>query len=335
MRELPIVNSYLVLFRHWLGSRLGLRVGRPLPSGKRCAVVLSHDVDRPLDPPALGRLGARRLPRSPLRSVPTLARAAATIVRDPRARHWLFEEVVAAEARHGFRSAFFFASTSRFDRGGHRLDVAYEVGASPFRSLFQVLARNGTEVGLHVGYTAHERPDRVRQERERLEEVAGTDVRGSRHHYWHTGRPFWRTLAAHGEAGLAYDSSLAFEEAPGYRLGLAFPHRPWSPETRTPLSTVQVPPMAMDGAFFYDPAATVEGALGRVERLLTQLKRFEGVAALDWHQETSFPGSRRFRRWGEGYLALLDLLAADREVAVMTFAEALELRSGGRSERRG
>jgi hypothetical protein len=51
------------------------------------------------------------------------------------------------------------------------------------------------------------------------------------------------------------------------------------------------------------------------------LKRFEGVAAIDWHEYTSFPASKRYRRWGEAYLALLDQLAADPEIAVQTFDE--------------
>jgi hypothetical protein len=91
----------------------------------------------------------------------------------------------------------------------------------------------------------------------------------------------------------------------------------------------------MDGALLYDPRATVEAALARIEQLVAALKRFEGVAALDWHEETSYPGSRRFRRWGECYLAVLDLLASDPEVAVITFDEALALRTGGRGARHG
>jgi hypothetical protein len=81
----------------------------------------------------------------------------------------------------------------------------------------------------------------------------------------------------------------------------------------------------MDSMLFARSGQTVDGALERVERLLANLKQFEGVAAFDWHEYTSFPASKRYRTWGDGYLAILDLLASDPQVAVLTYEEAARL----------
>jgi hypothetical protein len=327
LREVPVVNSYLMLLREWLAARLGVRTSPMLSAPARCVVVLSHDVDRPIDPgrpqPIVRRAvetivrGKRRAPAFAEGSV-ALAGALAARLQSPPPRHWIFGELADAEAQCGFRSTFFLAPTSRFDDHGHRLDVAYDVMAPEFRDVCRMLQERQFEIGLHIGYGVQSDSERLLREKQRLEEAAEMDVIGARHHYWHTGYPFWGALDAHATVGLRYDSSIAFNEAVGFRLGIAFPYRPWHPIHKRPVETLQIPPMAMDGAFFYKPGQSVDHTLGHFARLVDQLKKYEGVASLDWHQETSLPASREFWKWGQA-----DLLAADPEVSVRSFADVL------------
>ena len=173
------------------------------------------------------------------------------------------------------------------------------------------MASRGFGVGLHIGYRARAQAVRIAAERERLEAIAETQVTGSRHHYWHMTRPFWASLEAHGRAGLLFDSSVGFNSAPGYRLGVALPFHPWNPETGSVVPTLQIPTLAMDSMLMLPRAASVDAVIERFDGVLAALKRYEGVAALDWHEYTSFPGSTRYRAWGEAYLSLLDHLAGD------------------------
>ena len=73
----------------------------------------------------------------------------------------------------------------------------------------------------------------------------------------------------------------------------------------------------MDGSFFYDPSLTVDGFIEHFGTLLESLKRFNGVACVDWHEYTSVRTGTTFKKWGEAYLELLKLLAADNSVAVL------------------
>jgi hypothetical protein len=332
--EVPIVNAYLIRFRSEVARLFEVAPRSYLPPGKRCAVVLTHDVDSPLDP------GSSRHPvglaldnaRHGKRVGPSLAYAAGAVFyaassrrRDPKARHFLFTEVMAAEEQKGFRSTFFFASTSRFSSSGCRRDVGYDVTRTPLPEAVAEVAERGHEVGLHIGYLAGADPDRIAAERVRLERVAGVPIVSSRHHYYHMTRPFWASLAAHAEAGLTIDTSISFNYTPGYRLGIALPFRPWNPETGAGVGAVQVPTMLMDSMVCSQPGQTVDGALERVTEVIAGLKQFEGVAAVDWHEYTSYPGSERLRTWGETYLDILDLLESDPEVAVYTLPEAAAL----------
>jgi hypothetical protein len=339
LREIPIANAYLLLARRWLSARFGLE-DRPhhLPPGRRCTVVLSHDVDSPFAPLDLrpeARMAARSLrggrPRAAAIQLGGALARAAVLGAVARGRHWLFGDVVAEEGRRGLRSTFFFSAASRFLDGGHPLDVRYDVAAPRLRAVCRELGASGWDVGLHIGFAAGADPARISAERRRLEEVAGRPVRGSRHHYWHMTTPFWDSLEAHGAAGLRYDSSVAFDDAPGHRLGAALAFRPWHPGRARALPVLQVPTVAMDGALFGNlrpwrlrdraaPRAGEADAVAHVAALVDQLKRFEGIAALDWHEYTSHPSSP-LASWGSAYLRILDLVAGDAEVDVRTHDE--------------
>jgi hypothetical protein len=348
VREVPIVNAYLLLARTWLSARFGID-DRPrhLPPGTRCTVVLSHDVDSPFHPLDLrpeGRMAARNLragrPGAAAAQVAGAVARAAGLGALARGRHWLFHDVVAEEGRRGLRSTFFVSAASRFLPGGHPLDVRYDAGAPRLRAAWRDLTGSGWDIGLHIGFAAGADAGRIAGERRRLEAIAQRQVLGSRHHYWHMTTPFWDSLEAHGDAGLRYDSSVAFDDAPGYRLGAALAFRPWHPGRGRALPVLQVPTVAMDGALFgnrrpwrlRDRAAAPAGeeeAVAHVAALIAELKRFEGVAALDWHEYTSHPSSP-LGAWGSAYLRILDLLAGDPEIDTRTHRELVGAAPAGR-----
>jgi len=326
----PIVNTYMILFGSWLESRLGAAVSSPLPAGKRAMVALSHDVDEPIDPDDAQH--NRRFGREMLRRATSMAlhgrlRDSASTLRSLNRwwatrrgtageKHWLFDKVLDSEQRHGFHSTFFFAVKTLYDRDGSIYDVAYDFRDSRFAAVYREIARRGSEIGLHISYNARDDAERIREERSALEHASAQAVRGSRHHYWHMSRPMWRTLTDHGCAGLHYDTSVAFNEAPGYRLGIGFPFHPWDPDNERAIPTLQIPTFVMDASLFADPGSDAASACDRFAELLEELKSNRGVAAIDWHVRTSYPGSRALERMGRAYLEILDLLAADPEVAV-------------------
>ena len=294
----------------------------------RCRIALTHDVDDPVNPGDLSQslwvMGAATIdgrPRATLgqiRGLPRTLRAQFT-----QAKHWNFEDIVALERSYGFRSAFYFAPTPWWTKGASPKDVTYDVRSPKFRELFKSLHRAGAEIGLHMSYNARFDLSLFQAEKLRLETVSDGAILGGRHHYWHMGHPMWPTLQKHGEAGLAYDTSVGFNEAPGYRLGIGFPFYPWNPQTNERLDTLQIPTLIMDGSLLYDESVTAESALSQIEVLLTVLKRYEGTAAIDWHVRTSYPGRQKFARWAQVYKGLLERLANDCDIDVMTPSQIL------------
>lgn len=328
---IPIVNQYVNAFRAAVERKFAIQTKPLWPDGRKACVVLTHDVDAPLDPntPAtrrqLERLGGAtaltRL-RSSLRDTLRFARVPRRASAD---RHWLFEEIAEEESRRGFRSTFFFASRHfGMPQADRALDVRYDIAARPFRRLFPMLIDRGFEIALHASYNAHEDPAMFGEEIDRLERCSGVCPRGVRHHYWHLGRPVWPTLDAHASAGLHYDASLAFNEAPGFRFGVALPFHPFNPRAGRPVPTLQIPTMLMDGAIFYRPDATAADGVRIAGEWIDRLVDAGGCGAIDWHVRTAFPGNRAFAEWGRAYLAILDALAARSDLFVTSCSDLLD-----------
>lgn len=328
--DVPIVNAYLQLFLTFLQSRCGLGSLRWIPDGKKCVVVLSHDADTPIDPSdprhaawrAASSLRAGAVAQAGRHAGSAVVRAA-RLLRLRRERAWVFDELTDLEARLGFRSTFFFCARSRSDPHASPYDESYDIAAPRFRRLFSALHHRGFEVGLHASYNARDDVGLLIEECQRIERLSGLRLLGNRHHYWHMNYPFWPTLDDHAAAGLVYDSSVAFDESPGYRLGFAFPAKLWNPLRESRIEAIQVPTMVMDGGYFYRPGQTVDAVLTDFAHLLENLKRFNGVAALNWHPRACLPQDGPFLKWGQAFTAILEMLAADSDVAVQSTAELL------------
>ena len=154
-----------------------------------------------------------------------------------------------------------------------------------FRELFAELKDAGAEIGLHASYRAHRSADVLRQERERIEQIAQVKVWGNRHHYWHLDPADPNeTLRRHELAGFAYDSSLGLEYYPGWRRGICHPFRPFHPGERRAIDTVQLPPAWMDDHFdrrrlvnqIADPDAAAKA-------LLDNARALGGTCVVDYH----------------------------------------------------
>ncbi|HEY7132076.1 MAG TPA: polysaccharide deacetylase family protein [Candidatus Limnocylindrales bacterium] len=321
--ETPIVDRIANEVAAWIRAATGIEPIERWPEGRRAAVGLSHDVDHP------DRYGVlRAVRRNPLRvrSAPrTLATKAGTEARrrlrdpDPEA-FWAFDELIASEARRGFRSSYLFATSPFHGPWGSPFDVAYDVGEARFRSVFARLREAGNEIGLHTGYLAFAEPGRIGEERRRLLRAAGAPIEGNRHHYWHLGPDAAATLREHEAAGFTWDSSLGFNEHPGFRRSTALPFFPWDETLGRPLRVLQIPTTCMDGSLLYR-SSEVAAAVATVEAQLGAIARAGGAMTLDWHLQASVPTNPEYRAWADVYQATLDLLEARSDVWVRPLGE--------------
>ena len=290
-----------------LRSRLGLEA--PGWGGARFALALTHDVDTPWRWTQIGVRGAAaRLKAHALagRGRPALreARALGAVPvhklrgTDP---NWSFERIMRIEGSRSARSTFFLMAGHRHPADGAAPDTYDRLRPR----LVEALAAGGAEIGLHGSYTSADDGDSLAAEKELLEALAGP-VRGNRYHYLRVDPH--ANLAPLVRAGLAYDSSLGFSDAPGFRAGIAHPFRPWDVAADRPLDLVEIPLAAMDVTFSEEHYLGLSAAAA--ERPLLALVDWAaehgGGFAVLWHTDRYDPATSR--GWDRLYLRLMEAI---------------------------
>jgi hypothetical protein len=236
--------------------------------------------------------------RSALRELRGLTGAAVHRVSgtDP---FWSFDRILADERRCQASSTFFLLAEH-----AHELDGAAVEAYEKLRPRLVETLRDGhAEVGLHGSYSAADDPARIVREKKRLEALSGP-VCGQRYHFLRVDPH--RNLAPLEAAGFAYDSSLGFGDALGFRAGIAHPFRPWDFERDAPHDLVEVPLAAMDVTLSAERYLdlSVHEADKRLQALLDWAAENGGGFAVLWHSEqydsALLPGwDRLYRRFIE------------------------------------
>jgi hypothetical protein len=269
-----------------LREKLGVQ---PTWDGARFLVALTHDVDSVWRWTRIGVRGAAaRLKddvvgaqlRAAGREAVGLALAPVHRLRgtDP---NWRFEQIVAEERRRGARGSTFYVFGGYSDPHDGASPETYE----RFRPrLVGTLAGVEAEVGLHASYGAADDPERLAAETAALERL---EVRpeGVRYHYLRVDPH--RNLRPLPGLGIAYDTSLGYADAIGFRNGLARPFRPWDFEQDGPLDLLEIPLAVMD-VTLAEPrylGLSARAAWPRLDALLDWAADNHAAFAILWHPD--------------------------------------------------
>jgi len=205
---------------------------------------------------------------------------------------------VASEESRGFRSSYYFCAP----RPGrtHAYDATYRLG-DPVRfegrrvrvgELMARLAARGFEVGLHGSYDSDADADLLAAEKAAIEAAVGAKITGTRQHFlrFHPDT----TWEAQERAGFQVDSTLGYNEGPGFRAGLAAPFAPFDPVHGRARDLLELPLSVMDGSLFRTLRLDGPAAAARTIEQLVAVREAGGLAVLLWHPngaaEALYPG---------------------------------------------
>jgi hypothetical protein len=265
-------------------------------------VVLTHDIDDPLatlqhTPRDVvrqlgGDLVRRRDGRLAARRVRSLLGDRG---RDPNNT---FDFLMDVSERRGLRSAFYFLA--------HR-DERPRTGPYLFedpwvRRLIGRIARRGHEIGIHPSFPTYLDAELTREELERLRRVAeaeGVEQEewGGRQHYLRWANPdTWRNWEA---AGLAYDATLGYTEAVGFRTGTCHPYRVFDLRARRPLELREEPFQVMDVTLLSSMGLSLDAAREATLEVAAQCRKYRGRLGILWHNNTLLRSAREQQWYAE------------------------------------
>jgi len=301
-------------------KQLGLKARNIWPEGKRMAVCLTHDVDA-ID--GFSYFWLRKINwywhwfRAKLKGNQQADNNwASTLERWKRYKKANFDpmdsfgQIQELEDSYGFRSTFFFMSLHHgLSREGRR----YSVQNPKVAKTAEKLLEGGWEIGLHAAYHNHLSLSLLKEQKQRLEDVIREDISGCRHHYLRVRFPdSWKIYA---EAGFKYSSNMGWgSRFQGFRAGTCLPYQPLG---EYPL--LEIPFQLMDT----NPIADTESYMNKFSKYLSSVKAVNGCLLIDFHQEhfqeEVSPGV------GRVYRNILDTIARDQDVAVLTMNEVCKI----------
>jgi hypothetical protein len=234
-------------------------------------IVPSHDVDYPF---ATLRLRASALRRGQLR---------AALPRDP---FDTFDLLMEASERRNLRSAFYFLADGSI----------YSLDDPRIRGLLRRVHERGHEIGLHGGYETFRDAARLKRELDTLQRACAAEgieqgEWGGRQHFLRWENP--TTWRAYEEAGLAYDTSLAYSARPGFRAGTCREYPVFDLEQRRELRLRERPLVLMDTPTLDRLGLPEDELVALIERLRGECVRVGGNLTVLWHNNWLITGRQR------------------------------------------
>lgn len=313
--QVPIIDQLMLDVL----KQLHVQVKNIWPGRKKVAVCLTHDVDS-ID--GLSNLWLRKLgwhvnsTRAKLTGNRQAADAWASTLKQWNGYKALkydpidsFDQIQELEASYGFRSTFFFMSLKHaLSREGRRYSVTNPRVAEVSKNLLN----GGWEIGLHASYHEHLSASSIKDQKHRLEDVIQNKVSGCRHHFLRVRFP--ESWGIYAQTGFKYSSNMGWGAGfQGFRAGTCLPYQPL-----TNYSFLEIPFQLMD----VNPTKDVESYMDMFTRYLNLAKSVGGCLAIDFHQE--YFREEVATGVGKVYRRILDCIAKESDVAVLTMGEVYD-----------
>jgi hypothetical protein len=311
----PTLDLHIAFMRRWIvEAGIPLWEIPPVPAGHQFLACLTHDVDflgirrHRLDRTLTGFL--LRASAGSLygfirgrRSLGQLLRNWAALLSLPLVYagvlpdFWLpFDRYINADGE--FRSTFFLIPFR--NRPGRGLDGpsdpqrGVKYAAEETRPWLSKLRPLGFEVGVH-GIDAWADPAAAADELSEVAKLTGEAELGVRMHWLYFNRSSFATL---DHAGFAYDASIGYNDAVGFRAGTTQVFRPLPAER-----LLELPLHIQDTALLFPGrmGCKEQEALDLCEPILDWTQRLGGVTTLSWHERSLVPE----RQWDGVYRRLV------------------------------
>ncbi len=218
--------------------------------------------------------------------------------------YWCFDQIQNLEKRNNRNSIFnFYGGRKGRNFKSWIMNPGYDVKDDRIASKLSGLCSDGWQIGLHQGFDTWADADKMKIEKQSLEESLGKKIEYCRQHWL---RFSWeKTWQAQEDAGFKTDTTLAFNDRPGFRSATALLYNPWNHVNNTGYSIKALPTVFMDSHFYDYQSMPDKERKEKMSDWINEIRAVHGKAAVIWHQRVF---SRDYG-WGDGYKHLLEMIS--------------------------
>ena len=188
-----------------------------------------------------------------------------------------FDNLMSLSEEAGFRSYFFFMSVEpKYHLKHFRL-------SHPFvKKLINEVHNRGHHIGFHPDIDSFKDPDKWRREKEMLQDASPQKILCGRQHFLQIDVP--GTWQIWNDMGMEWDSTLSYDEIPGFRTGTCYSYNVFNFLTREVLELRERPLTIMDKSLVIHNKSK---HISEMERdalcLIDKVNKHQGEFVLLWH----------------------------------------------------
>lgn len=188
---------------------------------------------------------------------------------------------ISRENKSALRYFILIGDYSGYDKNPH-------FNHKKFRNLIKNLSCH-FEIGLHPSYESYNQPEKIKIEKERLEEIIQKPVTSARCHFLRVKFP--DTYRRFISLGITDDYTMIFASQCGFRTGLCVPYRWFDLENNKVTSLIIHTSVIMEGVLRDYNYLNINEAELEIESLLQEVKRFGGEFVSIYHNDSFTPSN--------------------------------------------
>ena len=214
---------------------------------------------------------------------------------------WTLEWLLELEKRKDIKAHFnFYADPRRKTLKRWLMDPWYSLDTEKMQEMFESIRQTNSTIGLHPTYDAWGSSQLLMEQKHYLENQAKCEVVSCRQHWL---RFAWdNTWSAQSVAGLKQDTTLMFNDRPGFRASAALLWQPW--QLSEPHTINVLPTVLMDSQFYDYQILNSSERKASLEYWIDEVKKVRGEMAVLWHPHTL----TNDYGWQEGFDTLLQAI---------------------------
>ena len=276
--DFPIVDEYAKLLE------FNIRKYFPniLLKTKECTIIPTHDIDE-IFRYSFSLIGFRRIIkdlifqfnfRKFISTIRILYRTFLKRENDPflKSIHNLLE----FSFSNNFKAEFYFMTAEK-----NFYNSGYDISNRYLLDVIEKITSAKMKIGLHGGYGTRNNPDLLYAQKKKLDVCLPYSTIHGRQHYLHF--DILNTFQTIQQAGIKYDSTLAYNEREGFRSGTCHSYSAWNFQTDSKLNLVVRPLIAMDLTFWQYNKMTINEAFNKIIFLFKRCKFVGGDFIINWH----------------------------------------------------
>lgn len=291
----PIVDEYGKLLRSWF-QKLGFSIVESPESFKH--IYLTHDVDEIWQWNNLYRALRTTVKRTIKREKNIFESLKAWVNYQKYDRIYTFPWLTKVDRdliNHNGKSR---CTSVYFVKGGGdpSIETCYIQKEKRIKKFLSYLKENDTEIGIHASMFAGKSPQKVLEEKRRLEKILGETIKWNRHHYLYSKEP--QDMEALIHAGITDDFTMGYADIAGFRLGTCRSVRWINPLKKELTSLILHPLLVMDCTLDSELYMNLkeEEAFKIVCKLLDIVKKNAGEVVLLWHNTSVAISKESYQR---------------------------------------